>query len=265
MKNYIKQFSLNNKNVFIVGGMGLLGKEITNAIFEAGAKVIIIEFSEKKKREFNKFLKNKKNIFFEKINITKIEILHKTIDKLIIKHGLPDCLINCSFPKTKDWNKSSYKKIKIGSFEKNIKFHMNSSIWLARIVAEKMVKKKIKKASIIQLGSIYGLLGQDNEIYKGTNMSENMSYAAIKGGIINSVRSMASHYGKYNIRINVICPGGILDNQPIKFVKRYSARTPLKRMGYAHEIASVALFLASDASSYITGSTVMVDGGWSCI
>ena len=264
MKNYTEKFNLNNRNIFIIGGMGLIGKEISKACFDAGGKVIIIDFSKKNKKNFNKIFK-KKNIFYENIDMSKLKTLRKKIESLTKKYGPVHSLINCSYPRTKDWKDNSYRNIKINSFEKNVKIHMNSFIWIARTFAQQMIKNKLKKSSIVQLASTYGLLGQDNELYKGTNMSESMTYAAIKGGIINSVRSMASHYGKYNVRINALCPGGIFDNQPIKFVKRYSARTPLKRMAFAHEIASVALFLVSDASSYVTGSTVMVDGGWSCI
>ena len=264
MKNYTEKFNLNNRNIFIIGGMGLIGKEISKACFDAGGKVIVIDFSKKNKKNFNKIFK-KKNIFYENIDMSKLKTLRKKIESLTKKYGPVHSLINCSYPRTKDWKDNSYRNIKINSFEKNVKIHMNSFIWIARTFAQQMIKNKLKKSSIVQLASTYGLLGQDGELYKGTNMSESMTYAAIKGGIINSVRSMASHYGKYNVRINALCPGGIFDNQPIKFVKRYSARTPLKRMAFAHEIASVALFLVSDASSYVTGSTVMVDGGWSCI
>ena len=265
MKNYTEKFNLNNRNIFIIGGMGLIGKEISKACFDAGGKVIVIDFSKKNKKNFNKIFKKKKNIFYENIDMSKLKTLRKKIESLTKKYGPAHSLINCSYPRTKDWKDNSYRNIKINSFEKNVKIHMNSFIWIARAFAQQMIKNKLKKSSIVQLASTYGLLGQDSELYKGTNMSESMTYAAIKGGIINSVRSMASYYGKYNVRINALCPGGIFDNQPIKFVKRYSARTPLKRMAFAHEIASVALFLVSDASSYVTGSTVMVDGGWSCI
>ncbi len=92
-----------------------------------------------------------------------------------------------------------------------------------------------------------------------------MTYSAIKGGIINLTRYLASYFGKYNIRVNNICPGGIFDNQDKDFVKNYSKKTPLKRMGQPEEIAPAVLFLASEASSYVTGITLMVDGGWTAI
>ena len=140
---------------------------------------------------------------------------------------------------------------------------MNSFVWFAKIIAAKMKSKK--KGSIVQLSSIYGILGQDVSLYKDTNMSESMSYATIKGGITNSVRSMAAYYGKYNIRINALCPGGVKDKQNVKFIKRYIKKTPLNRMADPEDIANACLFLLSDASSYITGTTLLIDGGWSCI
>ena len=145
---------------------------------------------------------------------------------------------------------------------------MNSYAWLARLAAESM-KAEGRNGSIIQLGSIYGILGQDLTVYEGTKMHENMTYTAIKGGITNLTRQMASYYGQFNIRVNILVPGGLSgnvagksDTQDPIFVKQYSQKTPLKRMGKAEEIASAALFLASNAASYVTGTMLMVDGGW---
>ena len=142
--------------------------------------------------------------------------------------------------------------------------HLNSYAWLARETAESM-KENGSGGSILQFSSIYGFLGQDISIYKNLKMSENMIYSMIKGGIINLTRNMASFYGENNVRINNICPGGVIDGQDKEFIRRYSSKTPMKRMAENWEIASAALFLCSDASSYITGQTIVVDGGWSII
>ena len=134
-----------------------------------------------------------------------------------------------------------------------------------------MKKEKIF-GSIIQLASTYGIVGQDPELYKGTNINENAIYSAIKGGIINQTKQMAAYYGQFGIRINSISPGGIKgkiagkkNSQSNKFIKRYSARTPLKRMGDPSDIAPAVIFLSSSASNYITGSNIVIDGGWTVI
>ena len=172
---------------------------------------------------------------------------------------------------TKDWKNTSFSNIKKKFLDENIKIHLNSYSWLAKLAAEDMKNNKIE-GSIIQFGSIYGILGQDLSIYKNTKMHESMAYSIIKGGITNLTRQMASYYGKYNIRINTISPGGIVGSvqgirksQEKNFIKNYSLKVPLSRLGSAEEISYSVLFLASDASSYITGSNLAVDGGWSII
>jgi len=154
---------------------------------------------------------------------------------------------------------------------KNIEIHMNSYAWLAKIVAEKMVKNNIK-GSIINLNSIYGLLGQDLNIYEKTSMKENMPYAMIKGGLVNLTRQMASYYGRFGVRVNSICPGGLTGHvagksnlQEKQFIKNYEKKVPLKRLGNPEEVANVITFIASNAASYVTGSNILVDGGWTII
>ena len=265
MTSYLDKFRLNNKVACVVGGLGLIGTEITKAISDAGAKTLILDIDEEKGNKLAEKITNDGHCAeFVQFDATDLEKISVNIKKIYKDYGSIDIFVNCSYPKTEGWGNSSFNEITLDSFRKNIDLHMNSYIWSAREAAESMSRQD-NGGSIILLGSIYGLLGQDLTVYEGTNMEENMSYAAIKGGIINLVRQMASYYGKYNIRVNTICPGGIFNNQDPIFVKNYSKKTPLKQMGKPDEIASVALFLASEASSYITGSTLVVDGGWSAI
>ena len=258
--NYLNNFNLSKKTVFIVGSNGLIGAEIVKSCLDAGAKIICFDV---KKNEIH--YKNNKKIFFEKLNVENLDKIDVFFSKITKKYGAPDCFINASYPKTKDWSKNSYKKITLKSFKKNISIHMNSYIWIAKVIADLMIKNKIKNGSIVQLSSIYGILGQDGELYRNTKMSESMSYSAIKGGINNSIRSMAAYYGRKNIRINSICAGGVFDSQNKIFVKRYNKKTPLGRMANSSEIAMSCLFLLSNASSYITGTNLMVDGGFSIL
>ena len=109
------------------------------------------------------------------------------------------------------------------------------------------------------------MVGQNLNVYKNTKLKENMSYAIIKGGINTLTKSMSSYYGNYGIRVNALCAGGVSDNQPKSFIKNYNNLVPLKRLASPQEIANSTVFLCSDAASYITGSLLLVDGGWTSI
>ena len=272
MIDYLKKYRLDNKIAYIVGGLGLIGREVSSAITSSGAKTVILDLDSKKGIAFAKELNFAGHeAYFGKFDCSDMKNLETKFSNLLNEYGLPDVFINCSYPRTIDWGRSSFKEVTLSSFRQNVDFHMNSHSWLIRLVAEAMVKEKMG-GSIILFGSTYGVVGQDMTVYEGTNMHENMTYSAIKGGIINLARQAASYYGQFDIRVNTICPGGLeghvagksATQNPV-FVTQYSKKTPLKRLGTAEEIAPVALFLASDAASYITGSTIMVDGGWSAI
>ncbi len=262
MTNYIEKFKLKNKKAIVCGGLGLIGKEVSIALSQAGAKVLILDNNESAWKEFKE--KNKElDLDFVKFDITDISNLGKNISKVYKDFGPIDILINTAYPRTKDWG-NKLEDIKAESWQKNVDMLMNSYCLITKEIAELMKKDKIK-GSIINFGSVHGIVGPDFGVYSGTDMTSPAAYSAIKGGIINFSRYAASYYGKYQIRVNCLCPGGIFDNQDKTFVANYEERTPLKRMGNPEEIASAALFLASDASSYITGTTFMVDGGWTCI
>lgn len=264
--DYTKKFRLNNKIAFVVGGSGLIGREVVRALSEFGAKVIVLDIINK-----IKLFNSSSKIFFEYFNVTKLNQSEANLTKIIKKYGTPEIFVNCSYPYNKNWFNSSFSEIKLKSITDNVNIHMNSYIWLARLAAENMKKNKIC-GTIIQLSSIYGLVGQNLSIYKNTKIKENLTYSAIKGGIISNTKLMASYYGKYKIRINCVCPGGLIGHfagssmsQTSTFKKKYSENVPLKRMGTPDEVASAILFLSSDASSYITGSTLTIDGGWTSI
>ena len=259
---FLNKIKLTNKKVYILGGVGLIGSKVVVNTLSVGAEVIILDTVTKPMQ---------KNVKHEKFDCSKLKTLEKNFNRIIKKLGCPDVFINCSYPKTGDWNQCSFNKITLKRMTKNIEIHMNSYAWLAKIVAEKMVKNNIK-GSIINLNSIYGLLGQDLNIYEKTTMKENMPYSIIKGGLVNLTRQMASYYGRFGVRVNGICSGGLKGHvaghsgsQEKQFIKNYEKKVPLKRLGDPEEVANVITFMASDASSYITGSNILVDGGWTII
>lgn len=258
MKYYKSLFDLKNRVTFVVGGSGLIGREILLAHLCKGSKVINLDIKKSNIKH--------KNLISKIIDLSDYKSSSQKILELIDQYGIPDIYINCSYPKTKDWVKNNFSALTAESYKMNLDIHLNSYVLISRLLAEKMKKKK--QGSIVLLGSIYGLVGQDLSIYKNTNMRENITYSVIKGGIVNYTRQMASYYGPKNIRVNCLCPGGVLDKINSKnknFIKNYKTKVPLGRLAKTREIAACCLFLSSNASTYVTGTTMLVDGGWTSI
>ncbi len=264
MNKYLKIFSLKKKVAFVCGGVGLIGKESSRALAGAGAKVIVLDVDRRCAKHLVKdIVRAGGEAYFEFFDMTEMDTVEQYIKAFVKKYGGPDVWVNLAYPKTKDWG-VSLEEVKCLSLQKNIDMQLSAVAWLSRCVALLMKKKKIK-GSIINFGSIYGVQANDFTIYEGTQLTSPMGYAMVKAGVINLTRYLASYFGQDQIRANSICPGGIKDNQNKKFIRQYEKKVPLKRMGCPEDIASVVMFLASDASSYITGETMMVDGGWTIV
>ena len=250
----LSPFSLKNKTIFICGGSGLIGRATADALLEAGAQVVVLDTQK---------LSGKRQGIFERFDICDLAGLEKNLNKLFKKYGGCDVWINLSYPRTKDWG-NPIEKLKLASLRKNVDDQLSSTLWSSRCVALFMQKNKIA-GSIIHCGSIYGVVANDFTVYEGTDITGPYAYSAIKGGVVNVTRYLASYFGKDNIRVNCVCPGGVFDRQPETFVRNYERKVPLGRMAKPEEIASSFLFLASDASSYVTGSSLLVDGGWTIV
>ncbi len=262
MIDYLKKFSLKGKKAIVCGGAGLLGREIVTALAQAGAKVVIADVNAVIGNKLAKSLQAKKcAVKFEKFDITEIELLEKNLGNVIQKSGGLDIFVNTSYPRTSDWG-NEIEKVSASSWRTNIDIQLNAYALSAKYAAQVLKKKG---GSIINVGSIYGVVGPDFTVYNQTKITNPAAYAAIKGGILNFDRYLASYYGKYNVRVNTVCPGGVFDHQHSTFVKNYNYKVPMKRMASKDEVASAVLFLASDAASYITGTALMVDGGWTAI
>ena len=242
---------LENKVIVVTGGNGLLGQEFIKDIRLEGGIAINIDI----------FLNNEEKIGYI-CDITDKESVENTVSKIIHQYGRIDGWINNAYPRTSDWG-VKFEDIPIESWQKNIDMHLNGYFICCQVILE--VMKKQNNGVVINMGSIYGFLGPDFSVYHETDMTMPAAYAAIKGGITNLTRYLASYYGEYNIRVNSISPGGVWDNQNEIFINNYISKTPLKRMAQPYDIAPTVSFLLSDKASYITGHNLVIDGGWSII
>ncbi|MDR0272733.1 MAG: SDR family oxidoreductase, partial [Clostridiales bacterium] len=196
---------------------------------------------------------------YKKIDINEEESVNELINDIEKNHGQIWAWINLAYPRTKDWG-DKLEDIKIDSFRKNVDLQLNSQFICCRAILE--VMKKRNNGVVINCSSIYGLQGPNFNVYEGTEMTMPAAYSAIKSGIINLTKYLAAYYGKYNLRINCVAPGGVFDGQNPVFVENYNKLTPLGRMGSAEEIAAGFIFLISNEAGYITGQTLIIDGGF---
>lgn len=245
-------FSLNGKTAYVTGGLGLVGGAIFDALQTAGAETFALEPTPSDtSRAVLEF------------DASDTDAIGERLASLESRCGAADVWVNCAYPRTEDWSKTRPETLTAESWRTNVDLQMNSYCLFSTAVAEAMAARG--SGSIINVASIYGVTGADFGVYSGTDMMLPPAYAAIKGGIVNYTRYLASYYGPKGVRVNTICPGGVADNQPQPFVDNYAARTPMRRMAEASELGGPVVFLASDAASYVTGAALMVDGGWTAI
>jgi NAD(P)-dependent dehydrogenase (short-subunit alcohol dehydrogenase family) len=243
---------LNDGIYIVTGGNGLLGKEIISKITAEGGFCINVDINHETNEDLSSI----------KCDITDTNSVNQCIELVIEKYKKIDGLINNAYPRTSDWG-NKYEDIDFQSWQKNIDYQLNSYFYFTQQVSKHMVEKK--RGSIVNMASVYGIVGPDFTVYDGTNMTMPAAYSAIKGGIINLTRYLASYLGPNNVRVNTISPGGIFDHQNPSFVENYNKKVPMRRMGLPDDISPSVVFLLSEDAKYITGQNIAVDGGWTAI
>ena len=244
---------LKDKVIIVTGGNGLIGKAIVADLLKQNAKVINAEIG----------VDDDINNGIVRCDITNREEVKSLLTRVLGKFGRIDGLVNNAYPRTDDWG-NKFEDITFDSWQTNVDMQLNSCFYICQQAIE--IMKVQKNGSIVNVTSIYGVVGNDFTIYENTGgMTSPAAYAAIKGGIINFTRYMASYCGKDNIRVNCVSPGGVFNNQNPIFVKNFEEKVPLKRMAQPEDIAPSISFLLSDGAKYVTGHNLLVDGGWTAI
>jgi NAD(P)-dependent dehydrogenase (short-subunit alcohol dehydrogenase family) len=228
-----------------------LGREIVKNLESKGAIAI--------NADINVVTDLKNNIL--NVDITSENSISKAIKLVIEFYGKINGLVNNAYPRTKDWG-TKFEDISYESWQKNVDMQMNTTFLFIQKVMPELLKNK---GSVVNITSIYGVVGNDLTIYENTSITTAAPYSAIKGGIINFTRYLASYYGRQGVRVNCVSPGGILDKQHNIFIENYERKVPMGRMGNPDDIAPAVSFLLSDDAKYITGQNIIIDGGWTAI
>ena len=253
-------YQIKNKKILLVGCTGVLGSAFTEFLYENDAILILADLKTKK---FLSFKKRYPKGYFLNCDVTKekniLNLKHKIkkkfgdLDSIIFNVGLTSKMSKLkgnSFPTFENYSLKSWNE------------SLNTNLTGAFLVAKNTINfLKKRKGSFIFISSIYGIVGPDNRIYSSQNFKTLSSYSASKAGLIGLSKWLATTYAEKNIRVNTIVPGGIKANQNKLFVRNYSKRVPMKRMGNTNELNGILTYLISEKSSYVTGQEFIIDGG----
>jgi NAD(P)-dependent dehydrogenase (short-subunit alcohol dehydrogenase family) len=269
---YREMFNLAGRVAVVTGGGGLLGSEICRGLAEFGAVVIVVDI------DMTRAVSVVDGIEAEGFGTAvayecdvSVEIsVQQMVAGVVSKFGRIDILINNAAGKSDNLD-SFFEELEnydIKEWRSIMSVNLDGMFLVAREVGKTMCHQS-GGGSIVQTASIYGVVAPDQRIYEeshylGREINTPAVYSASKAGVIGLTRHLATYWAKSEVRVNSISPGGIESGQNSQFISKYSQKVPMNRMGRSEEIVGAVLYLASDASSYVTGHNLVIDGGLSC-
>ena len=252
---------LTNKVIVVTGGAGLLGNYFCNVIADNDATVIIADLNIERAEQIAKEIRSRgKRADAISLDITDKTSIEKMIANLHKTYQKVDAVVNNAYPKNRKYGQN-LEDVKYIDFCENTNMHLGGYFLIAQQFA--LYFRENGEGNIVNMSSIYGALAPRFELYEDTTMTMPVEYAAIKSAIIHLSRYFAKYFKSDGIRCNTISPGGILDNQPEVFLKKYKSYCGKKGMLDIEDISGTLIYLLSDASKYVTGQNIIVDDGFS--
>jgi NAD(P)-dependent dehydrogenase (short-subunit alcohol dehydrogenase family) len=253
-----EMFDLTGKVALVTGGTGYLGKAISEALAEAGARVVISSCERERAKEAAAGLPGEGDHTGVQLDHMESSSIEDGFAELIEVAGQVDVLVNNgNEAQGNDWTDVTFEQF--ADQQKNVAGYFT----LARMVRNHAVERGAG-ASVVMLGSMYGQVASYPDAYVGVSVASPAGYHALKGGIIHLTRHLAVYWAADGVRVNCLSPGPFpnMEKAPGEMVERLCEKSPMKRMGEPHELKGAIVFMASEASSYMTGQNITIDGGW---
>lgn len=252
----------DTETAIITGGAGHLGRAIAELLAARGVRVAILDKNIEAGEDYAKDLSKRTNaehVFIE-ANLSEPENFSALKNKIAQELGSLDYVVNNAafYDSVPGWG-VPFEKESVEAWQKVMQVNLLAPFFLVQSLYPLL--KKSSRASVVNIGSIYGVVGPNHALYEGTQMTNPAAYAASKGGLAQTTQWLATSLAP-DVRVNMVSPGGIARGQNDQFVERYKKLTPLSRMAQESDVAGTVGLLLSDAGSYITGQNIMVDGGW---
>ena len=267
-----KLFDISNNVVVVTGASGQLGLSYQKAFLERGAVVIGLDILRSDAIDHLEHEFCSKQYSFLKGDITSKSSLSNCLVNIEKNYGPPTVLINNagldSPPDSSSLDNGPFESFPEESWDKVMDVNLKGTFLACQVFGSRMAKENY--GSIINISSIYGLVSPDQTLYdyrrkNGEEFYKPVAYSASKSGLINLTKYLAVYWAKNNVRVNTLTIAGVFNNQEQEFLNLYEARIPISRMAKSNQYDGAVIFLASDASSYMTGSNLIVDGGWTAI
>lgn len=273
MSNVLEKFQMQGQVAIVTGGAGLLGKQFARTLAQGGAAVVVADLNRMTANTIAETLvKDGYNALGVGVDVTDPASVAEMVETAVNVYGRLDVLVNSAALDPKFDPEAVARGIPSGSFEDypldqwRQALDVNlTGMFLCCQAAVKPMLLQDKKGSIINICSTYGLVGPDQRLYQRNGIQtayKPVYYSVTKAGVLGMTRYLAAYYAGTEIRCNALTPGGVFNHHDEGFVASYSARAVMGRMAHIDEMNGALLFLASDASSYMTGANLVVDGGW---
>ena len=272
MKSHYKDmFGLNGKSAIVTGAVGILGQGFCRGLAEFGAQVAVVDLDQDRCNQFAAELQHDYGVSSIGIacDVGDPSSVAGMVEQVVSRFGAIHVLHNNAASKSTDLDAffASTEEYSLAEWRKIMSVNVDGMFLVAQAVGKQM-QKQGTGGSVIQTASIYGIVSSDKRIYEGSfylgrQISNPAVYSTSKAAVVGLTRYLAANWGDAGIRVNALVPAGVESGQNDTFKARYSARVPLGRMAKADEMVGALVYLASDASSYVTGHCLVVDGGLS--
>ena len=270
--NVMDKYSLKGKTVLVTGGAGLLGRQFTKALGEAGASVLVADLDLERSEIHSAALSD---LGIEAhpvyVDVTQKSSVEQMVETALEKFGHLDVLVNSAALDPKfdkehidQQNNNAFEDYSLEAWNQTIDVNLTGVFLSCQAAVRPMLKQG--GGIIINISSIYGINGPDQSIYAGVDGKAKykpIDYSVTKAGVVGLTKFLAAYYAGTEIRVNTLTLGGVINQHQEHFLKNYSIKTMLGRMAQLDDIDAAIVFLASDASKYMTGANLVIDGGYS--